>query len=176
MVSRSSQKNEVNVCEDRNIYFVIGLLTACGTQGTATPASSPTEGVLPVTQALTDLPLSTVTSAPTDSLSATEPAAATQPAPQGASVSFTNDVLPIIESRCINCHGGDRVEKGLNLKTYADIMAGSENGPVVTAGNAVSSKLIELIVNQKMPKRGPKLTPPQVQLITEWVNQGALNN
>ena len=55
-------------------------------------------------------------------------------------------------------------------------MAGSENGPVVTAGNAADSKLVELIVNQKMPKRGPKLTPPQVQLITEWVNQGALNN
>ena len=56
------------------------------------------------------------------------------------------------------------------------MMAGSENGSVVTAGNAAGSKLIELIVNQKMPKRGPKLTSPQVQLITEWVNQGALNN
>ena len=154
------------------IIFVIGLLSACGTQATATPASSPTEAVLPATQAPTDPPLSTDTAAPTDSLPATEPAAAAQ----GATVSFANDVLPIIESRYINCHGGDRVEKGLNLKTYTDVMAGSENGPVVTAGNADGSKLVELIVNQKMPKRGPKLTPPQVQLITEWVNQGALNN
>lgn len=76
----------------------------------------------------------------------------------------------------MNCHGGDRVEKGLNLKTYADMMAGSENGSVVTAGKAADSKLVELILTQKMPKRGPKLTPPQVQLITEWVNRGALNN
>ena len=156
--------------------MIVGLLTACGTQATSTPASSPTEVVLPATQAPTDPPLSTDTAAPTDSLLATEPAAATQPAAQGITVSFANDVLPIIESRCINCHGGDRVEKGLNLKTYADMIAGSENGSVVTAGNASDSKLIELIVNQKMPKRGPKLTPPQIQLITEWVNQGALNN
>ncbi len=68
------------------------------------------------------------------------------------------------------------MEKDLNLKTYTDMMAGSENGPVVTAGDAAHSKLVELITNQKMPKRGPKLTPPQVELITEWVNQGALNN
>jgi hypothetical protein len=91
-------------------------------------------------------------------------------------VSFAHDVLPIIESRCINCHGGQRTEKNLSLKTYADMMQGSDDGPVVTAGNPADSKLIELIVAQKMPKRGPKLTPPQVQLIADWVDQGALNN
>jgi len=150
--------------------LIVGGLTACGTQATNTPASSPTEAVALDTQAPTNPPLSTNTAAPTD------PAVATEPAAQSATVSFAHDVLPIIESRCTNCHGGDRVEKGLNLKTYADMMAGSENGPVVTAGNAADSKLVELITNQKMPKRGPKLTPPQVQLIAEWVNQGALNN
>jgi len=36
--------------------------------------------------------------------------------------------------------------------------------------------LVELVTTQKMPKRGPKLTPPQIQIITDWVNQGALNN
>jgi mono/diheme cytochrome c family protein len=156
--------------------LIVGVLTACGTQATNTPASSPTEAVAPATGVPTNPPLFTETAAPTDNAVATEVAATTEPAAQGATVSFAHDVLPIIESRCTNCHGGDRVEKGLNLKTYADMMAGSENGPVVTAGNAADSKLVELIVTQKMPKRGPKLTPPQVQLIAEWVNQGALNN
>jgi len=44
----------------------------------------------------------------------------TQPVAQGVTVSFTNDVLPILQSRCVNCHGGDRTEEGLVLKTYAD--------------------------------------------------------
>ena len=151
--------------------LIVGLLTACGSQVTNTPASSPTEQVAPAisspleTEMPSNPPLSTDTAAP-----------ATEPAAQSAAVSFAHDVLPIIESRCTNCHGGERVEKGLNLKTYTELMAGSENGPVVTAGNAADSKLVELIVTQKMPKRGPKLTPPQVQFITEWVNQGALNN
>jgi uncharacterized membrane protein len=156
--------------------LIVGLLTACGTQTTNTPASSPTEAVALDTQAPTNPLLSTDTAAPTDATVATEPAAATQSAAHGATVSFAQDVLPIIESRCTNCHGGERTEKGLNLKTYADMMQGSENGPVVTVGNAADSKLVDLIVAQKMPKRGPKLTPPQVQLITDWVNQGALNN
>jgi mono/diheme cytochrome c family protein len=156
--------------------LIVGLLTACGSQATNTPASSPTEAVaLDISsplgaQAPTNPPVYTDAAAPTDTAAATEPAA------QGATVSFAHDVLPIMESRCANCHGGDRVEKGLNLKTYAELMAGSENGPVVTAGDAADSKLVELITNQKMPKRGPKLTPPQVQIIAEWVDQGALDN
>lgn len=147
--------------------LMAGLLAACGGQATASPTSA--------SQPPADPPRATDTS----SAPATDPAAATQPAgqsAQGATVSFTKDVLPILESRCTNCHGGDRTEKGLSLKTYNDLMAGSENGPVVTPGNAADSQLVQMIVNQKMPKRGPKLTPPQVQLITDWVSQGALNN
>ena len=154
--------------------LIVGLLTACGSQSTNTPASAPTEAV--DTQAPTNLPLSTATAAPTDTAVATEPAVATQPAAQGATVSFANDILPIIESRCINCHGGQRTEKELDMKTFDSLMAGSENGPVVTPGDAAHSKFVELVVTQKMPKRGPKLMPPQVQLFTDWVNQGALNN
>jgi hypothetical protein len=55
-------------------------------------------------------------------------------------------------------------------------MAGSDNGPVIAPGDAANSLLVEMVATQKMPKRGPKLTPPQVQLITDWVNQGALDN
>lgn len=158
--------------------LIVGLSTACGSQGVNTPASisQATEAVAPASQVPTDLPLSTDTAAPTDTAVATEATAVTESAMQGPTVSFAHDVLPLIESRCINCHGGNRVEKGLNLKTYAELMTGSENGSVVIAGDAADSKLVELIATQKMPKRGPKLTPPQVELITEWVNQGALNN
>ena len=150
------------------IVLIVGLLSACGSQPAAAPVSQATE-------APTDPPPATDTAAPTEPAQATE-APATQPAAEGATVSFANDVLPIIESRCVNCHGGDRTQEGLDLKTHAALMAGSDNGPVVAPGDAANSLLVELVANQKMPKRGPKLTPPQVQLITEWVNQGALDN
>jgi len=49
------------------LVLIVGLLTACGSQATSTPASSPTEAVVaPATQAPTDPPLPTDTVAPTD--------------------------------------------------------------------------------------------------------------
>ncbi len=76
----------------------------------------------------------------------------------------------------MNCHGQQKLEEGLSLRTYTDMMMGSKNGAVVVPGDASNSLLAQLVENQKMPKRGPKLTPPQVQLIIEWINQGALDN
>ena len=156
--------------------LIVGLLAACGVQATATPTSAPQ----PTEPAPTDPPPATDTVAPTESPTATEAPdtapAATEPAAEGAAVSFANDILPILESRCIGCHGGERTQEGLDLKTHASLMTGSSNGSVVTPGDAENSLLVELVATQKMPKRGPKLTPPQVQLITDWVSQGALDN
>jgi mono/diheme cytochrome c family protein len=84
--------------------------------------------------------------------------------------------MPILESRCIQCHGGDQTKKGLDMKTYESLMAGSENGAVVAPGDAGNSLLVEQLLNGKMPKKGPKLTPDQVQVISDWVNAGAKNN
>ena len=161
--------------------LIIGVLSACGSQSIAVPTSTsqPNEEIVSVTETSTSFPVSTDTVIPasTDTALATEPPAATQPpVAQGATVSFANDVLPIIQSRCLNCHGGDRTEEGLVMLTYTDIMAGSNNGPVVVPGDAAHSLMVELVATQKMPKRGPKLTPPQVQVIIDWINQGALDN
>ena len=49
-----------------------------------------------------------------------------------AAASFAKDVLPIFESSCFKCHGGDKTEKGLDLKTYASVMLGSQKGAVIT--------------------------------------------
>jgi mono/diheme cytochrome c family protein len=157
------------------LVLTVVLLTACAAPATEAPAS-PTETSIPATQAPTDPPPATDTAAPTEAPAATEPPPATQPAAQGATVSFAADILPIFESRCIGCHGGERTQEGLDLKTHASLITGSNNGPVVAPGDATNSLLVELVTAQKMPKRGPKLTPPQVQIITDWVNQGALNN
>ena len=151
------------------IVLLVGLLSACGSQPTEAPVSAPTEASVPATEAPANPPTDTAQPQATE-------APTTDASGQAATVSFAKDVLPILESRCINCHGGDRVEEGLNLKTYAGVMTGSENGAVIAAGDSNNSLLAELVSTQKMPKRGPKLTPPQVQLIIDWINQGALDN
>jgi mono/diheme cytochrome c family protein len=147
------------------ILLVVGLLAACGSQPTQAPASQPTDTAVSGTEA----PLAADTSAADSSPTA-------EAAPAGASVSFATDILPMLESRCVSCHGGDRTEKGLSLKSYSDAMAGSERGAVITPGDADNSVLADMVISQKMPKRGPKLTPSQIQLIVDWINQGALDN
>ncbi|HSO12862.1 MAG TPA: c-type cytochrome domain-containing protein [Anaerolineales bacterium] len=155
------------------LILIVGLLSACGSRSVEAPASPPTDEPASTTEAPTNPPASTDTAAPP-----TEPPTEGPTAESVAStgVSFTNEILPILQSRCLNCHGGDKVEEGLIVKTYAELMAGSDNGPVIIPGDAEGSLLVELTSSQEMPKRGPKLTPPQVQLIVDWVNQGALNN
>lgn len=93
-----------------------------------------------------------------------------------ATVSFSKDVLPLLQSRCVNCHGGQKTSKGLNMTSYAKLMAGSQNGAVVIPGNVDKSPFIQFILQGKMPKNGPKLLPGQVQLLINWVKAGALNN
>jgi mono/diheme cytochrome c family protein len=160
------------------------VMAGCGTQAaaetTATQvpptetAPAPTETSAPTP---TDIPTETPTEVPTEPPTEVPAEAPTEaPAAGGATVSFVNDVLPIIESRCVNCHGGQRIEEGLLMRTYEEILAGSNNGPVIVPGDTANSLLVELITAQEMPKRGPKLTPPQVQIITEWVATGAPNN
>lgn len=159
----------------------IGLLTSiilagCGAQATPEPAASQAHQstdpeLAPATESAieTEAPTEVVpTNIPTE-VSTENPAAT-------ATVSFANDVMPIIQSRCVNCHGGDRIEEGLLMRSYDEIMTGSDNGPVIVPGDTANSLLVELVTTKEMPKKGPKLTPPQIQIITDWVAAGALNN
>ena len=77
---------------------------------------------------------------------------------------------------CVKCHGGEKTQAGLVLNSYADVMNGSENGPVIVPGDPANSFLIDQIIKGKMPKKGPKLLPAQIRAITEWVAVGAPNN
>jgi len=176
MVSNKNMKTKLFM-----FILLIGLLTACGSPATESPASLPTEEPATPTQAFTftDIPAPTDTAIPTNTTAPTDTAtaiSATQASNQGATVSFANDIQPLLKNRCGNCHGGNKTEEGLNLLSYEAILKGSDNGPVINAGAADDSLLVEMVATLEMPKRGPKLTPPQVQLIIDWINQGALDN
>ena len=93
-----------------------------------------------------------------------------------ADISYSKDVYPILESRCGKCHMGSFTSENLNMETYDSLMAGSQNGAVIVAGNAKESLLARKILKGEMPKRGTKLTSAQVQIIIDWINTGAPNN
>jgi uncharacterized membrane protein len=91
-------------------------------------------------------------------------------------VSYSRDIYPLVERRCIKCHSGDFPSEGLNLESYESLMSGSQNGQVIVAGDSNNSLLFEKIKSGEMPKRGSDLTAEQIQLIQQWIDEGALNN
>jgi hypothetical protein len=178
---KQDSRSPLNILLPLGVLVVVMIvLSACG--GQANTADNP---ATPVENGSNDADTSEEQPAPTDA--ASEPAPTeemVEPEPteemtdesSGTSVSFSADVFPILDSRCINCHGGDRIEGELIMRSYDDLMAGGESGQVIVPGDAANSILVKLVTDKKMPKRGPKLTPIQVQTITDWVNQGAQNN
>jgi mono/diheme cytochrome c family protein len=149
------------------IFIMAFALAACGGGAAATTDSAPASENTAVP--VVGDPATGNTAVPTN-------ATPVEAQPAASDVSFSKDILPILESRCINCHGGQRTSEGLDMKTYESLIAGSNNGPVVTPGDAENSNLIQLVVKGKMPKRGPKLTPEQVDILKAWINAGAPNN
>ena len=97
-------------------------------------------------------------------------------------VSFANDVLPIFNNRCVDCHGGtdengeQRLESLLDLRTYEGVMAGSEFGTVIEAGDAEASYLLEMIVEGDMPEEGDPVPEAEIETIRSWIAAGAENN
>jgi hypothetical protein len=140
-------------------------ITACGGQATQTQP----EPAAPIQAVTQSMPI------PTSTIIATETTTPATEAPI-AGVSFAKDVLPILANSCNDCHGGKQIKEGLDMRTYEGLMAGSFNGPVLVVGNSADSFLVQQVIKGKMPKRGSKLTPAQIQIIRDWIDAGALNN
>jgi len=101
-----------------------------------------------------------------------------------AKVSFSEDVLPIFRGYCFSCHqpGGEGAEKsGLDLTSYAGLMKGTRNGPMVVAGDPDTSNLMWLLdwrasAELRMPHGKKKLPVCERDLIRTWIFQGAKDN
>ena len=97
-------------------------------------------------------------------------------------VSFANDVLPIFQQRCAECHGATdengevRTEVSLNLLEYERVMAGSEFGTVIEAGDPANSFLLDMIIDGTMPEQGDPVPEEEIAIIRAWIEAGAPNN
>ncbi|MGH8142906.1 MAG: c-type cytochrome domain-containing protein, partial [Steroidobacteraceae bacterium] len=91
---------------------------------------------------------------------------------------YVDVIRPVLEQRCSNCHNSNKQKGGLNLSSYASLMKGGGDGPVIVKGNAQGSALIRRISlpqtsNDYMPKGKSPLTADQIAVFRWWVNSGA---
>ena len=98
-------------------------------------------------------------------------------------ISFKEDVLPVFQKKCMNCHNTeDESPSGLYLENYAELMKGdSRHGPVIVPKKGEESILIMKLrgtasFGKQMPRGKKPLDDETIETIATWINQGAKNN
>lgn len=108
-------------------------------------------------------------------------------------VSFSADVQPILQERCLECHndsGEGAAISNFSVVDYASVMKGTAFGPVVVAGSSISSTLYLVVAGKTAPEirmpphhtesfaegRGESLSADELETIAKWIDQGAKDN
>ena len=93
-------------------------------------------------------------------------------------VTYDDQVFPLFQQSCLNCHNPDKTKGGLDLSTYSGAMKGGSGGKVAEAGD-VNSKLVIVCLQTgtpKMPPEGDKLGAAQIAILKGWIEGGLLEN
>lgn len=99
--------------------------------------------------------------------------------------SYTWDVYPILQQRCLTCHsppdGKGYLASGLDMTSYDSLMHGSRYGPIIVPGDSRHS-LLNMVVEARVhpsPQMSQKLFPLEAgeeEILRQWVNSGAPDN
>ena len=89
---------------------------------------------------------------------------------------FHSDVLPILRSQCVRCHG-EKESGGLMLSDRESALLGGYSGEAIIPGDAASSPFIDRIrhteEDMRMPPTGQPLSEDQIQTLETWIDEGA---
>lgn len=93
-------------------------------------------------------------------------------------VDYNADVKPILNKKCISCHGGVKQSGGFSLLSEDAALSASESGnPSIIPGNADESEMIRRLTSQdpeeRMPYEAAPLTSDEIKILTAWIDQGA---
>lgn len=89
-------------------------------------------------------------------------------------VSFKTEVLPILRTHCLNCHGAVGKPKGnVDLRTIASLKSSpSENNKMLVPGKPDESDFYTSITQREMPKDRPKPSENELLILKNWVLTG----
>jgi hypothetical protein len=93
-------------------------------------------------------------------------------------VDFSADVKPIINKKCIICHGGVRAKSGFSLLFREEALGKTESGKfAIIPRDPEGSEMIRRITNndpeERMPYRHEPLSKKEIGILKRWIKQGA---
>src|SRR5918995_4064235 len=88
---------------------------------------------------------------------------------------FRERVTPILERRCVSCHGDASPKGKLALTTAGAVRAGGDSGPALVPGDSEESLLLEMVSGDppEMPQKGEPLSAEEVAALRSWIERGA---
>lgn len=97
---------------------------------------------------------------------------------QNDKIDFSADVKPILNKRCISCHGGVKRNANFSLLFRHEALDTAESGKrVIVPGDPDHSELIRRITSNdpevRMPYKDEPLTKDEIQILTQWIREGA---
>jgi Protein of unknown function (DUF1553)/Protein of unknown function (DUF1549)/Planctomycete cytochrome C len=95
------------------------------------------------------------------------------PVVSATALDFDRQVYPILQRHCLECHGPQQAKGKLAFHTAA-----ARDHAAVSPGRAESSELLRRIGlpghdSEAMPRRGDRLSPAQVAVLRQWIDEGA---
>lgn len=99
--------------------------------------------------------------------------------PANQTISFSSQVAPILQTRCVACHGENLAESDYRMDSFAALVAKtSSDQPAVVPSKAKNSELYQRLVHQdedlRMPSEAAALPEEEIELIRRWIEQGAV--
>jgi WD40 repeat protein len=94
-------------------------------------------------------------------------------------VTYNDQLLPLIEQHCANCHNPDKKKGDLVLTSYNALLKGGGSGVVAVSGNVDGSKLWKCITHAEeptMPPNKPKLGDKDLDIFRKWIAGGLLES
>tara|TARA_B100001250_G_scaffold21369_1_gene18108 strand:+ start:421 stop:2289 length:1869 start_codon:yes stop_codon:yes gene_type:complete len=97
-----------------------------------------------------------------------------------AQIDYITQIQPIFDNNCTSCHiDGGGYFGGLDLSSYLLVMEGGNSGNTIVPFDHLSSDLYARITlnesdNESMPQNGTSLPQSEIDLIAQWINEGAL--
>lgn len=93
-------------------------------------------------------------------------------------VDFNTEVKPIINKKCISCHGGVKRQGGFSLLFRSEALANTESGkPAIIPGKPDKSEMILRLTHkdpeERMPYHEEPLTEEEIKTLSTWIKQGA---
>lgn len=92
---------------------------------------------------------------------------------------YNRVIAPILQQKCVSCHGKDKMKGDLLLNSPTNILKGGKGGPILTFDKQKESILLERIhldIAQKkhMPPNGKlQLTPDEISILKRWIKAGS---